>query len=445
MSQQVLDLRKSMIIIRRRKILVGIVAALGLLAGAAYGALQPPTVTSTAVVSFPSTVQSTQTQVLIADSGPVLSAASASLRPPVPVDTLRSDVQVKSLTPYLISITATAKTAGAAEAMANAVANSYIAYVGAKKSPVSHVVAEMFQPANSASGSSRYKTMLLMGLLGALAGAVVGSIVSLAIGRRDRRLRERAQIANSIGVPVLASVPVGHPSDPAGWRKLLENYNPHAVQAWQWRTVLEYFGIFDHMSGRSAHGENGRAGQNGDGGGVSLGVVSLSSDRGALALGPQLAVFAASQGIPTALVIGPQQDPNVTAALRTACAAQLSASSSEVPSLLRFIVSGDQYAQQQRGAALIVVITVVDSRVPKMPDTVPTAGTVIGVSAGGATGEQLARAAVAVAADGRELTGILVADPEPTDQTTGRVPRLVRPPRRRLPNRLKGVVTETRR
>ena len=55
----------------------------------------------------------------------------------------------------------------------------------------------------------------------------------------------------------------------------------------------------------------------------SLAVLSLSSDPGALALGPQLAVFAASLGIPTALVIGPQQDANVTATLRAACAAPL--------------------------------------------------------------------------------------------------------------------------
>ena len=57
------------------------------------------------------------------------------------------------------------------------------------------------------------------------------------------------------------------------------------------------------------------------GGGSSLAVLSLSSDPKALALGPQLAVFAASLGIPTALVIGPQQDANATATLRAACAA----------------------------------------------------------------------------------------------------------------------------
>jgi hypothetical protein len=70
---------------------------------------------------------------------------------------------------------------------------------------------------------------------------------------------------------------------------------------------------------------------------------------------------------------------------------------------------------------------------------------VVGVSAGAATAEQLARAAVVAAGDGRDITGILVADPEATDQTTGRVPRLARPARSRLPNRLRGIATEIKR
>ena len=56
-------------------------------------------------------------------------------------------------------------------------------------------------------------------------------------------------------------------------------------------------------------------------------VISLSSDQGALALGPQLAVFAASLDIPTTLVIGPQGAVNTAAALRTACTARRPAGS----------------------------------------------------------------------------------------------------------------------
>jgi hypothetical protein len=74
-----------------------------------------------------------------------------------------------------------------------------------------------------------------------------------------------------------------------------------------------------------------------------------------------------------------------------------------------------------------------------------TNATVLGVSAGAATAEQLARAAVVASADGREIAGLLVADPDPGDQTTGRVPRLARPARSRLPNRLRGIATEIKR
>ena len=45
MSQQALDLRRSVQIVRRHKILVGIMVALGLLVGAAYAALHPPMLT----------------------------------------------------------------------------------------------------------------------------------------------------------------------------------------------------------------------------------------------------------------------------------------------------------------------------------------------------------------------------------------------------------------
>ena len=53
MSQEALDLRRSIQIVRRHKLLVGIMVALGLLAGGAYAVLNPPMVTSTALVLLP--------------------------------------------------------------------------------------------------------------------------------------------------------------------------------------------------------------------------------------------------------------------------------------------------------------------------------------------------------------------------------------------------------
>ena len=51
-----------------------------------------------------------------------------------------------------------------------------------------------------------------------------------------------------------------------------------------------------------------------------------------------------------------------------------------------------------------------------------TTATVLGISAGATTAEQLALTASSLAADGREIAGILVADPEPADRTVGRIP-----------------------
>ena len=448
MSQQAMDLRRSVQIVWRHRLLVVVVTALGLLIGGAYAVLHPPMLTSTAlvVVVLPQTAQSeaatasgepdpyTATQQVIAGSNEVLSDALPNVRPAMSLDELRSEVQVGSLTPYIISISAKGKVAADAVATANAVANSYVNYIGSTSNSVEHVPAQLLEPATSATGASSVKGLLIPIIAGGLAGALIGIIVSLAVSRNDRRLRERDEIANSIGIPVLASIPVGHPSDAEGWTRLLENYKPDAVHAWRLRKALQQLVV---SCGAQSNGH--------EGGSSSLVVMSLSSDPGALALGPQLAVFAASLGIPTALVIGPQQDANTAATLRTACAAPPPAASKRSNHLRVVVSDSGDVAGQPAAAELTVVVAVVDSRTPQLPDTIRTTTTVLGVSAGAATAEQLARAAVSAAADGREVAGILVADPESSDHTTGYVPQLAQPMRHRLPTRLTSTTTEIRR
>jgi len=436
MSQQTLDLRRPVMAVRRHKILVLILAVAGLLVGGAYAAVHPPMFSSTALVVLPNSAPSVSTEVVIADSDPVLSAALPDVSPPISVAGLRRDIHIKSVTSYVISVTAEGKTAAEAEARANAVANSYIAYVSPKYSPVGHVLARILEQATTATSSGRVTALLTMVLTGLLIGAGIGVVVAVLISRNDRRLRERDDIANSVGIPVLASVPVGRPSDAAGWTRLLDDYKPTAVDAWQLRSALQQLGTADPVLDRPGHrGVDGR---------FSLTVLSLSSDLKALALGPQLAVFAASQGILTTLVIGPQQDSNATAALHTACAVPPSASSRR-PSLLRVIVSDDGRADLNQDTGLVIVVTVVDGQDPEIPDTIRTTATVIGVSAAMTTAEQLARTAVVAAADGREIAGIFVADPEEADRTTGRIPRPVQPARRKLPARWEGITTEIKR
>jgi hypothetical protein len=218
-------------------------------------------------------------------------------------------------------------------------------------------------------------------------------------------------------------VPVAHPSDAPAWTRLLDDYQPGVRHALQLQKVLHHLAT---AAADADYGENG-------GGRPSVTILSLASDRGALALGPQLAAFAASQGIPTVLFLGPQQDPDATATLRIACA---DAARSNRSGLLEAIVS--EHASEPPDIALTVVIVAVDGRTPRIPDTMKTTTTLLGVSSGAATAEQLARVAVNSDTEGREITGILVADPEPGDPTTGRIPQLSRPAHRRLPTRQKG-------
>ncbi len=421
MSQQALDLKGFFQSVRQRWAIVGLAAGLGLIAGCAFIALHPSMLVSQAVVVLPTTPPAPDvgTQVVVAGSDPVLVGAQQSADLAVSLPALRRQVKVSSSTPSLMTISAQGKTAAQAQDIANAVASSYIHY--------SRLGAQVLGSASPAKGTALWVRLVVAGLAGAVLGGLVGVVVALAVSRGDRRLRERDEIADAIGVPVLASVPVGHPSDAAGWARLLEGYEPEAVYAWSLRKALHDLGLTDPGAG-----------------GVSLAVLSFSSDPGALAVGPQLAVFAASLGIATALVIGPEQDDDTsqrTAMLRAACAV-----TAEVPrgrsGHLRLVAGGAGDADRRSAAALTVVVAVVDGQVPRVADTARTEVTVLGVSAGAVTAEQLALVAVSAADDGRDIAGLFVADPDPADQTTGRLPQRVR---RRPPGRVPGSTTETSR
>jgi hypothetical protein len=416
---------------------VGAFAALGILVGAGYAVHKPPALASNVLIILPTTTRDVPTQVFLADSQPVLSMALRSsamrrLEPGISWQTLRNKVQVQKLTSNTLSITAQGKSAAEAEGIVNAVANSYVAYVSHSPDKAVRAQPHLIAPATTASGSSLLINVILMGILGGLAGLVIGAIAVLARWRGDRRLRERDEIANAVGVPVLASIPVQHPSDAGRWTRLLETYEPTVVHAWQLRTALNYLGQPDLVS------VNGS-----DGDGFSITVLSLASDRGAFALGPQLAVFAASIGIPTALVIGPQQDVNATAALRSACSAP--PQSSRGSPALRLAVADHGELVRHPGVKLTVVVSVVDGAAPSVADTLHTNATLLGISAGAVTAAQLAGVAVSAATAGRQIDGILVADPDPADHTTGRVPRLARPASHRMPTRMTAITTHTRR
>jgi hypothetical protein len=184
MSQTAPELRSLRQVLRRYGILVGAAVAASLLAGVVTAAFSPARVTSTALVALPLSTLTTSAEVAIADSDPVLAGALPRLSPGTSLGTVRGEVQVRGLTPYVLSVSARAGTAAQAGATANAVAESYIGYAGSAGSPAGHIPAVMLQPAMSASGAAPLMRLLAGVMLGVASGVLTGVIAALA----NRRL-----------------------------------------------------------------------------------------------------------------------------------------------------------------------------------------------------------------------------------------------------------------
>ena len=404
MSTQQLDVKKSWRAIRRHRLIVAAVAAVGLLGGVAAGFLVPPLHTATSLVVLPpppaadpekaTGTQSIDTQVFIAESEPVLKSAGQNLTPPLPTEVVRGRVKVTAVTEDVIKIDAKGTTASQSMRLANAVAEVYLVFVTTdQKLPGDlgkKTGARVLEQATTARGGNMAIHLGIFGLLGALIGAVAGSIGVLAKVRGDRRLRLRDEFADAVGLPVLASVSSYRANDASDWAYLLEHYSPTAVEAWSLRKTLHHLGL--DVKGR---------------GPLSLTVISFAGDDKALPLGPQLATLANSIGISTSIVV-------------------------------------DSHQEGSDDAALSIHLVVVDREAPHVAGAEPTTNTIVALSAGTVTAEELARLAVAAAADDRNIDGLVVTDPDPTDRTIGRVSQSARRSSSRLPTLLTGTARRTK-
>ena len=405
MSTQELDVKKSWRAIRRQRRVVAAVAALGLLGGIAYALVEPPLHTATSMVVLPpppasdaakeAGTQTIETQVFIAESEPVLRSAGQNLTPPLATDVVRDRVKVTGVTQDVIKIDARGTSAQQAMRLANAVAEIYLVFVTTdQKLPGDlgkKTGARVLQEATTARGGNMVVHLGIFGLLGALLGAVAGAIGVLAAARGDRRLRLRDEIADAVGLPVLASVSSYQAKDVSDWANLLEHYAPTAVDAWSLRKTLHHLGL-DVKGGPP----------------VSLCVISFAGDDKARPLGPQLAAFATSIGISTAIVV-------------------------------------DGHLEPPGKVALSIHLLVADRDAPHLTGAERTTSTIVALSAGTVTAEELARLAVAAAAEDRDIDGLVVTDPDPSDSTIGRVSQSMRRSGSRLPTILTGTARRTTR
>jgi hypothetical protein len=249
---------------------------------------------------------------------------------------------------------------------------------------------------------------VLFALLGLILTSAVAAGVVVSLSRRDRRLRYRDELADALGSPVIASIRSRTPRDVAGWMTLLEDYTPGTLDAWALRQALRH--LVSDEADNSTRSDDGMLHHHP----VSVTVLCLGDDPRGLATAPQIASYAASVGITTRLVAAHGHES--AAALWAACAGV----GSDVEVRSDLYVSTDA-PEDDEEVDLTVVLAVVDRHDPQLGDLPATSETIIAVAPGVATAEDLARTAVVADDADRRIAGIVVADPDDLDRTTGRL------------------------
>jgi hypothetical protein len=174
MSQQASDVPRFVQILGRYRVLIGIMAALGLLGGAIFAALNPPVFTSHASVSAPAAPCPAG-----AICGGPLFAPDRPANIGARLASLPSGVRVQ-LVHNVLSVSATAGTAAQAEATAEAAARSYLAYFDSLGYPGGQASTYPPEIATRATGTAPLIRLRADMLLGALFGVLLGIIAALA-------------------------------------------------------------------------------------------------------------------------------------------------------------------------------------------------------------------------------------------------------------------------
>ncbi len=248
--------------------------------------------------------------------------------------------------------------------------------------------------------------LAFMEAVGAAIAIALVSIVLLMRGRRARTMRWRDQISDAIGIPVVASIQSRTPRSVGGWGSLLEGYSTDNVEKWTLRQLLRLV----------TPGHPGSLAEKPAGPHVSPTVVilTLSDDQRALAVGPQFASFAASTGLTVRFV--PAQAHESANALWAACTG-IAPGSQPRPGL-----SVEMGHDDVDPVDLVVQLAVMDRQRPVLHVAgADHAVTLLAVTAGAATADDLARVALAADDTGHPIARVVVVDPDPLDRTTGRL------------------------
>ena len=503
MTEQAVELRSLLPVLRRRWGVLIVAAVLGAVAGIGFVLVRPPMYSSTSQVLLPRQTDASgqsiepdiKTQVQVAESGAVLGPAADELDPAPSINDLKERVEVSSPADYVVQFEASAVDSGAAETLANALADSQVDYLNesvssrtnAERSVLSErleslqtslrsVRKEITQTENRIEGAyvsgedtsadetalsrltARHADLVMKidevkeqatgsdvsgqartiqesspaerpslvtwyavaALIGALVALLLAAAIIIVRSRRDPRLWYRDELADALGKPVLASLRSQTPKDVTGWTILLECYAPDSVDEWALRRALRDLASDDSQPATTSHRWPEHPG--------SITVFALADDSKAIALGPQLASYAAANGIRTHLI--PAQQNESASTLWAACRSH----AGEGRPNLRV-----NPPVSSTSCDLTIVLAVVDRKTAELENLPQTDANVLAVSAGSATAEDIARIAVSTDAAGNPIDGLLVADPDRLDKTTGRLMRPARAQQEALPERLTGA------
>jgi hypothetical protein len=493
MSEQALDLRTVVGVLRRHRLLLAGTTLLGFVAGMGYAVAEPPLYSSTSLVLLPQqdsqqTPADPQTQARVAGSAAVLGPAGKLLQPRLSAARMAERITVSAPSSTVLEFHATDASESRVTQLAQAAADAEVGYIkdaatallntqrsgllerertlqasldsvgaqitsttkrrnaegattaagrddstalaqltaeqadlvlqldqvkqqaDAAAAGASPSTASVIQPATPPRRPELRVRALEYGAAGA--GFAVGlMLVGLALfARRDRRLRYRDQIADALGSTVVASVHTRPPHTVAGWSELMADYEPTTSDAWALRQVLRLLDVAEQRP-------------------RTITLVTLAGDQAALAIGPQLASYAASTGLRARLVAAQRHE---TAASLWASCHRAEAEEEVRPGL--YVGAGADPED-----VLTVVLVVLDRRRPAMVSPPHSDLTLVGISAGALTAEDLARAAITVDDAGVRIDGMVVANPDDLDRSTGRLPQRERGAEAALPNRVAGA------
>ncbi len=475
MTEQPFDAKRVLHLIWRHRRLAIAFVLLGLVAGAAYGFSRPLRYSASSLVLLPDTSGASapndiSTDSQIAVSGTILGPVDKRIDPSLSLTALRQRIHAHGTATNVLQITAQGTSQNQAEALANSVASTLVKFVtsnttaasasglAALQAEASHLeqqidnvnaeiasVTKEIVSVGSSSTAGQSDTALLAALtaqqsqstlqldninseiavaqlggsaanagteviqkagiatkaslsgpiintvVGGLIGILTSSLLIIFLFRGDRRLRRRDQLAESVGVPVVLSLATTRITKTTEWVSFFEGYEPSSNDRWRVRKALRDLGVFGVTP-------------------TTLVVLALAGDDRSLVVAPQIAMCAAAQGNPVSLNATGKDAKAVD--LRVAM--EKLALSGRRP---RYDIELQNGINQ---SGLTVISMVVDGPRPEILRA-RSAVTVLAVSAGFATAEDLARISIAAADADRPIMGLVVTNPDPDDLSSGRL------------------------